>query len=104
MAEDKKPEKSAAERRYAKGGEKKPEAKPAPKAPEAGNREEEHEGASPRADMIKRHMKEARDLHGSHRDEMKKMHSRHEEEMSQMQGAEPAAAPQEPAEPAAEEG
>lgn len=83
-------EKTAAERRYAKreSEEKKKEVKHAEEpsgAPKEAAAKEEPKGEpapDARAEMLKRHLKEARDMHGGHRDALKAMHARHEAEMS----------------------
>lgn len=105
MAEDKKPH----EKRY--GDSKKPEKKTEPtSAPEGDGEHAEGADVSPAMDahasMVKRHLKEARDLHGQHRDALKDMHGRHEAEMKDMltnmqqQGAQPGGEPGAAAAPA----
>lgn len=92
MAEKEHPK---AEKRYAKKAEKKPESKAEEKSEKKPDTaaEEKGEGEKPaahkpdmHAEMVKRHLKEARDLHGQHRDAMRDMHSRHIAEMKTMSG------------------
>jgi len=90
-------EKSAAERRY--GEKEKPKSEDKPERKETPKAEDKPEGDA-RGEMVKRHLKEARDLHGQHRDALKQMHARHETEMGAMgaQGAPEGQAEAEPAE------
>lgn len=74
-----------AEKRYGKGKETSKEAPKEEKPAETAPAKEEPKGEpapDARAEMLKRHLKEARDMHGGHRDALKAMHARHEAEMS----------------------
>lgn len=92
-------EMSKSDKRYGGGKpEPKKEAEPHDKKPDGageGESDKKAEGepmadkqddgkAGMMKDMMKRHEKEHRDLHGQHRDAMRDMHGRHEAEMGQM--------------------
>lgn len=86
-------EKSRADKRYG-GKEDKAEPKREPERKEPMEPKSEPKGESKgngaddhmdmRKAMVKRHEREARELHGQHRDAMRDMHGRHEAEMGAM--------------------